>query len=243
MAWFFLKLKMLSLKNVCVCVNDERIVKDVSIDVKENELHVLMGPNGSGKSTLIYGIMGHPLFKVEGKIELDGKSIVGLKPNEIVESGLTAIFQYTPDLEGVRLRNFLWNIAKNKVKDSAEFSKLLDEYLQLLKLDRGILNRDFSGFSGGEKKKLELLQVLLINPRYLLIDEIDSGVDVDNLKIIASVVSYLKKSRGIILVTHYTRILDYLDVDYVHVYKKGQIIKSGDFSLAKVIEEKGYDSV
>jgi len=234
---------MLKLENVCVCANDKRIVKDVSFEIKENELHVLMGPNGSGKSTLIYGIMNHPLFKIEGKVLLDNKNIVGLKPNEIVKKGLTAIFQYTPDLEGVRLRNFLWNIAKDKVKDSAEFNSLMEQYLAMLNLKKDILHRDFTGFSGGERKKLELLQMLFLNPRYLLIDEIDSGVDVDNLKVIASLISRLKKGRGILLVTHYTRILNYLDVDFVHLYKDGRIVKSGDFSLAKEIEEKGYDSV
>ncbi len=237
---------MLRLENVCVSVNngsDERIVKDVSLNINKNELHVLMGPNGSGKSTLIYGIMGHPAFKVKGNILLNGRNLVGMKPDKIVKHGLAAVFQHTPDIEGIRLRNFLWNIAKNKVKDSAEFNALLDKYLNLLKLDKDILNRDFSGFSGGEKKKLELLQMLLLNPEYLFIDEIDSGIDVDNLKLIASIISYLRKYKSILLVTHYTRILEYLDVDYVHLYRNGRIVKSGGFSLAKIIEEKGYASV
>ena len=228
----------LRLLQINVYVDEKQIVNDFNLTIRQSELHVLMGPNGSGKSTLIYGILKHPRYRFEGKILLDDEDISKLSTDELANRGITATFQSPMDLEDIKLRQLLWNIAKKNM-NAKEFNDALNKFLQKLKFDSDILTR--GNFSGGEKKRIELLQMLFLKPKFLFVDEIDSGVDVDNLKLIAKIINELKANTGILLITHYSRILEYLDVDYVHLYNKGKIIKSGTKDFAYEIEKQGYE--
>lgn len=222
---------------------DRNIVNNVSLSIETGELDVIMGPNGSGKTTLIYGLLKHPYYDVSGKVLLDGENITDLDTSEISKRGITTIFQNPPDLEGIKLRTLLWNISKDYFENFKEYNDRLKELLLLLRFDETVLNRNLVGFSGGEKKRIELLQVLLMDPKFIIIDELDSGVDVDNLKLIKKILLKIKRNKGILLITHSTKFLSDLDVDVLHIYLKGRIIKSGGKELAAEIEAKGYDSI
>jgi Fe-S cluster assembly ATP-binding protein len=246
---------MIEIKNLHATVNGTEILKGINLTVKRGEVHAIMGPNGSGKSTLSKIIAGHPAYEVtSGEIhfEINGKmkNILELDPAERAKEGVFLGFQYPVEVPGVSNFTFLKESFNQICEhqgadklDDQEFLKLLREKLKILEMNEAFLERSVNeGFSGGEKKKNEILQMAILNPRLSLLDETDSGLDIDALKIVATGVNSLRsKFNATILVTHYQRLLDYIVPDYVHVLYKGQIIKSGDKSLALELEDKGYD--
>lgn len=246
---------MIEIKNLHATVNGTEILKGINLTVKKGEVHAIMGPNGSGKSTLSKIIAGHPAYEVtSGEIlfEINGKmkNILELDPAERAKEGIFLGFQYPVEVPGVSNFTFLKESFNQICEhqgadklDDQEFLKLLREKLKVLEMNEAFLERSVNeGFSGGEKKKNEILQMAILNPRLSLLDETDSGLDIDALKIVATGVNSLRsKFNATILVTHYQRLLDYIVPDYVHVLYKGQIIKSGDKSLALELEDKGYD--
>ena len=246
---------MIEIKNLHATVNGTEILKGINLTVKKGEVHAIMGPNGSGKSTLSKIIAGHPAYEVtSGEIfyEINGKmkNIQDLDPADRAKEGVFLGFQYPVEVPGVSNFTFLKESFNQvcehqgveKLND-ADFLKLLREKLKILEMNEAFLERSVNeGFSGGEKKKNEILQMAILSPRLSLLDETDSGLDIDALKIVAKGVNSLRsKFNATILVTHYQRLLDYIVPDHVHVLYKGQIIKSGDKSLALELEEKGYD--
>jgi len=208
-----------------------------------------MGPNGSGKTTLSNVLMGHPKYKItKGKILLNRKNISKLPVNKRAELGLFLSFQQPQEIEGVNVLKFLkqaYNSIKKKQLMTFEFQDLLDEKAELLKIDQDFLERQINrGFSGGEKKKLEILQLLTLDPKLAILDETDSGLDIDALKIVSKgIKKFMKKDKSVIIITHHQKILDYIKPDKVYILKKGQIIKEGKKSLIKEIEKKGYNSL
>jgi Fe-S cluster assembly ATP-binding protein len=236
-------MKTLKTESLSVSTGGKKIVDSASLEIGQGELHVLMGPNGSGKSTLIFGIMKHPSYQVSGRVFLNNEDVSGLPTHELSKKGIAAVFQSPIDLPGIRLRHLLWNSSKHRFKSSKDFSQRVEELLSLLSLEKSILEREITGFSGGERKRIELLSALLVNPKFLLIDEIDSGLDVDSLKSVASILKSLKKDKGILLITHYTRILEFLDVDAVYLYDKGKILKQGGIELAGKINDSGFEPI
>lgn len=246
---------MIEIKNLTASVAGNEILKGINLTVKKGEVHAIMGPNGSGKSTLSKIIAGHPAYEVTGgevNYEINGKmvNILELDPSERAKEGIFLGFQYPIEVPGVSNITFLKESFNqicehqgiDKMSDE-EFLKHLREKLKLLEMNESFLDRSVNeGFSGGEKKKNEILQMAILNPRLSLLDETDSGLDIDALKIVAKGVNTLKsRFNATVLVTHYQRLLDYIVPDYVHVLYKGKIIKSGDKSLALELEEKGYD--
>lgn len=256
---------MLKISNLHVTVEGKQILKGFSLKVKPGEIHALMGPNGSGKSTLALSLMGHPGYqiqnlilensksegkKVQSSVELDGVDILDKAPNERAKMGFFLAFQSPLAVAGVPIASFL-RTARKAVKgngeklSSGEFNKLLIEKAKKLGLDKTFLKRSLNdGFSGGEKKKAEMLQALILEPKYAIFDEIDTGLDIDALKIVAKGIKELaEQGTGILLITHYQRILHHLKPDYVHVIIGGKIVESGDFKLAEKIEKEGYQSI
>jgi len=244
---------MLDIKNLHASILDTEILRGLSLSVKAGEVHAIMGPNGSGKSTLAQVVAGHADYVVtEGSVEFNGKDLLELEPEERAREGIFLGFQYPVEIPGVN-NAYLLKAAVNAKRahhgegemDAFEFLKLAKEKMALLGMDPKFLNRGVNeGFSGGEKKRNEILQMAMLEPSLAILDETDSGLDIDALKAVAEGVNALRSpERAIILVTHYQRLLDYIEPDFVHVLSAGRIVRSGDKSLALELEEKGYDWV
>ncbi len=245
----------LSIKNLRVSVEDKLILKEFSLEVKPGEIHAIMGPNGSGKSTMAYALAGHPKYEVEGgEVWMDGQNLLELAPDERARMGLFLAFQYPNAIPGISMANFL-RTAVNAVKGEkngngkkkgipiVEFRNMLMDKMKLLGIDKSFARRYLNeGFSGGEKKRAEVLQMALLEPKFAILDETDSGLDIDALRIVSEGVNSLTgPERGFIIITHYQRILNYIKPDFVHVMYDGKLIKSGGPELAEQLEEKGYD--
>ncbi|HLC48738.1 MAG TPA: Fe-S cluster assembly ATPase SufC [Candidatus Norongarragalinales archaeon] len=240
----------LELRDLYISVEGKEIVKGVSLTVKHGETHAIMGPNGSGKSTLSNAIMGHPKYKIEkGDILLNGQSIKDLAPDRRASLGVFLAFQYPQEIPGVSLAYFLRS-AYNSTHENGkkisvmDFHKMLQEKMKLLKMDPAFGDRYLNeGFSGGEKKRSEILQLAMLQPKFAILDETDSGLDIDALRIVAEGINAVsaKVGLGILLVTHYQRILRYIRPDHVHVMVGGKIVRSGGHALALELEEKGYE--
>jgi Fe-S cluster assembly ATP-binding protein len=244
---------MLDIKNLKAAIGDAEILRGVSLSVKPGEVHAIMGPNGSGKSTLAQVVAGHQDYEVTGgSITFNGADLLELEPEERAREGIFLGFQYPVEIPGVNNAYLLKAALNAKRKhqgldeiDAFEFLKLAKEKMSLLGMDPKFLNRGVNeGFSGGEKKRNEILQLAMLEPSLAILDETDSGLDIDALKAVAEGVNALRSpDRAIILVTHYQRLLDYIEPDEVHVLSDGRIVRSGDKSLALELEEKGYDWV
>jgi len=238
----------LEIKNLNVEINGKEILKDVSIKVKSGEIHALMGPNGTGKSTLAHSVMGNPRYKIKGgEIFLNGKKMNDLQIHERAREGIFLAFQEPVSVQGLRFINYLRTAYTSlHPEEKLEYKKFLDEVKELLNffgLDNSFIDRGLNdGLSGGEKKRMEALQMLILEPKFIILDEIDSGLDVDALRIVSKAIQKAKENgAGIIIITHYQRILDYIKPDFVHVLIDGKIAESGKGDLAKIIEERGYE--
>ena len=241
----------LEIANLHVSIGDKEIVKGLSLTIKSGEIHAVMGPNGTGKSTLSKAIAGHPDYTVTGgDILLDGKSILQMEPDERARAGLFLAFQYPSEIPGVSIANFLRaavqsHMGEGEELDATAYYKRLYQKMDLLKIDRKFTSRSVNeGFSGGEKKRCEILQMAMLEPKIAMMDETDSGLDIDALRIVSAGVNELRgPNLGVLLITHYQRLLNYIVPDQVHVMWDGRIVKSGDKSLALELESKGYDWV
>ena len=235
----------LIIKDLHISVEGVEVVKGVDLKVKDNEIVALMGPNGSGKSSLANVILGNPKYKVvKGEILYKEKNILELKPHERAKLGLFLSFQYPQEISGVTVFNFLrtaYNSLNGKKIPVLDFKKLLEEKMNLLKMDKNFMNRYLNeGFSGGEKKRAEILQLAVLNPSLAILDETDSGIDIDSLKIVSNGINNLKGRKSILLITHYNRILKYIKPDKVYVILNGKMVDEGNAALADEIEENGY---
>ena len=239
----------LELKNLHISVDAKEIIHGVSLIVPPGEVHAIMGPNGSGKSTLANTLMGHPKYQItKGKIKLDTLDITNLAPDKRARAGLFLSMQYPPEIPGVSIANFLRLSAgamRGQNQNPITFHKELNNQMKDLGIDPSFAGRHINlGFSGGERKRLEILQLLILNPTYAILDETDSGLDVDALKVVADGINrFRSKDHGILLITHYNRILEYVVPDVVHVMVAGKIAKSGGKELAKEIEKTGYSVI
>ena len=241
----------LEIKNLNVNIDDQPILKDFSLSIPKGEVHALMGPNGTGKSTLAKVIAGHEDYEVtSGSIELDGEAILGEEPDAISHAGLFLAFQYPLEIPGVSIANFIRAAKQSRLDegttlDAVAYYKELYEKMDALKIDRKVTSRSLNeGFSGGEKKRCEVLQMSMLEPKYCIMDETDSGLDIDALKIVSEGVNLMRGAdRGFLIITHYQRLLDYIVPDVVHVMFDGRIVHSGDAQLAQELEAKGYDWV
>lgn len=241
----------LEIKNLSVSIGDKQILKDFSLTVPKGEVHAIMGPNGTGKSTLAKALAGHPSYEVTGgEVLLDGVSILDQEPDARSRAGLFLAFQYPMEIPGVTIANFIRAALNARLPEGEELNapayyKALYEKMDLLKIDRKFTARSVNdGFSGGEKKRCEILQMAMLEPKYAVLDETDSGLDIDALKIVSEGVNSLRgPNLGALVITHYQRLLNYIVPDVVHVMYDGRIVKSGDKSLALELEEKGYDWV
>lgn len=241
---------MLSIKNLQASVNGTAVLKGIDLDIKPGEIHAIMGPNGSGKSTLSKILAGHPAYEITGgSITYFGQDMTPLSPSERAQAGVFLSFQYPVEIPGVANVSFLKSsvnsIRKAQGKepmDAMDFLSFIREKCKQLEIDESFLYRNVNeGFSGGEKKRNEILQLFALEPKLAILDETDSGLDIDALGVIAGGINAMRSpERGIIMVTHYQRLLNYVEPDYIHVLADGKIIKSGDKSLALVLEEKGY---
>lgn len=242
---------MLSIKNLCARIEENQILNGVDLNVKAGEVHAIMGPNGSGKSTLASVLAGREEFEVtDGTVEFLGKDLLELSPSDRAREGIFMAFQYPIEIPGVSTVNFM-KTAVNQVRgyrgqpplDAVSFLNLMKEKINLVEIDQSLLNRSLNeGFSGGEKKRNEIFQLAMLDPKLAILDETDSGLDIDALRIVANGVNKLRsKDKSIIIVTHYQRLLEYIIPDFVHVLYKGKIVKSGGKELALELEAKGYD--
>ena len=244
---------MLEIKNLHANIDSKEILKGINLKINKGEIHAIMGPNGSGKSTLAQVLAGREEYEVtEGEVIYDGKNLLDMKPEDRARAGIFLAFQYPVEIPGVSNTNLL-KTALNEIRkfrgeeelDAMEFLTLMKKKMQLVELDKTLINRSVNeGFSGGEKKKNEIFQMAVLEPKLAILDETDSGLDIDALKIVANGVNKLKNSENsTIVVTHYQRLLNYIIPDFVHVLYKGKIIKTGDKELALELEDKGYDWV
>ena len=237
------------IQDLHVSINEQPIVRGVNLEFAQGEVHAVMGPNGSGKSTLAKVIAGHPDYQVtQGDVSLDGESILGLEPDERARRGLFLAFQYPIEIPGVSNANFLRaaiqaRLPEGEELDAMEFYHRLYEKMDMLDMRREFTARSVNeGFSGGEKKRNEILQLAMLEPAFAILDETDSGLDIDALKVVANGVNKLRGPElGVLLITHYQRLLNYIVPDFVHVMSEGRIVRSGDKELALELESKGYD--
>lgn len=242
---------MLAIKNLCVNIDGKPIIKNFSLTINPGEIHALMGPNGAGKSTLGNALAGHPAYEItEGEIQFNGKNLLELEPEERAHAGLFLSFQYPIEIPGVSNLEFLraaYN-AKSKATGQPEmpleaFEKLLDAKMAAMEIKSEFKERNLNeGFSGGEKKRNEILQMAVLDPKLAILDETDSGLDIDAMRVVArSVLKLMNPEMGLLLITHYQRLLEYIKPDFVHVMLDGKIAQSGGPELALKLEEKGYD--
>ena len=238
--------KLLEIKDLCVNADEKEILKGINLEINKGEIHVVMGPNGSGKTTTANAILNNPVYtKTKGNILFEGKDITDLKTDEIARKGIFMSFQLPEEIPGVSVANFL-KYAKNKITGKPvkifEFRKELKKYMEELKMKPEYMERSLNvGFSGGEKKKNEILQMLVLDPKLAILDETDSGLDVDAIRTVSKGIEMFKnKKNAVLIITHNTKILHSLNVDYVHVLVDGKIVKTGSQDLAKEIEENGY---
>jgi Fe-S cluster assembly ATP-binding protein len=241
---------MLSIKNLKAKIDNKEILKGLNLKINAGEVHAIMGPNGSGKSTLSNILSGKKGYEIEGAVDFNNENLLNLETEERAHKGIFLAFQYPLEIPGVNTNTFL-KTSLNAIKkargekelDALEFLKLIKEKSKELKFDEKILSRQLNvGFSGGEKKKNEILQMSILNPKLSILDETDSGLDIDALRIVSKGVNSLRtKNNSFLIITHYQRLLDYIKPDFVHVLKNGQIIKSGGPELAMDLEKKGYE--
>jgi len=242
---------MLSIENLKAKIDEKEILKGLNLNIKPGEVHAIMGPNGSGKSTLSNILSGKKGYEVNGNIKFEGENLLELETEERAHKGIFLAFQYPLEIPGVNTNTFL-KTSINAIKkargekelDAIEFLKLIKQKSSELKFDQAILNRQLNvGFSGGEKKKNEILQMSILNPKLSILDETDSGLDIDALRIVSEGVNSLRnKDNSFLIITHYQRLVDYIQPDFVEVLKDGQIIKAGNFELAKELEKVGYEN-
>lgn len=233
-------------RDVHVWVADREVVKGVDLAVVPGEIHAIMGPNGSGKSSFANALMGHPAYTLEGQVELGGEDVSGLSPDEKARAGMFLAFQYPVAIPGVSVASFLraaLTAVRGREVPIREFRRELSTRMEELEMDPAFAGRYLNdGFSGGEKKRLEILQLLMLRPRFALLDETDSGLDIDALKVVsAGINAAAREDVGMVLVTHYQRLLDYVRPDIVHVLVDGRIVRSGGPELALELEARGYD--
>ena len=244
---------MLNIDNLQARIEEKEILKGISLNIKPGEIHAIMGPNGSGKSTLASVLAGRADYEVTGgSVEFMGKDLLEMSPEDRAKEGLFLAFQYPVEIPGVSTTNFIKTAVNEKRKyqgleplDAAQFLKTMKEKMKLVEIDQSLLSRSLNeGFSGGEKKRNEIFQMAMLEPKLAILDETDSGLDIDALRIVANGVNQLRsKDNAFLVVTHYQRLLDYIVPDYVHVLYKGRIVRSGTKELALELEEKGYDFI
>ena len=242
---------MLEVRNLHARIGDKEILKGIDLTIRDGETHAIMGPNGSGKSTLSAVLVGNPLYEVtEGEVIFNGKNLLEMKPEERAHEGLFLSFQYPVEIPGVSMTNFMKAAVNEKRKaqgleplSAGEFIKLMREKRQIVELDPKLTNRSVNeGFSGGEKKRNEIFQMAMLEPRLAILDETDSGLDVDAMRIVAEGVNKLRTAENCrIVITHYDRLLDMIRPDVVHILYDGRIVKTGGMELAQEIQKRGYD--
>jgi Fe-S cluster assembly ATP-binding protein len=244
---------MLTINNLQARIEEKEILKGINLDIKPGEIHAIMGPNGSGKSTLASVLAGRADYEVTGgSVQFNGKDLLELSPEDRAKEGLFLAFQYPVEIPGVSTTNFIKSAVNEKRKyqgldalDAAQFLRTMKEKMKLVEIDQSLLSRSLNeGFSGGEKKRNEIFQMAMLEPKLAILDETDSGLDIDALRIVANGVNQLRtKDNAFLIVTHYQRLLDYIVPDFVHVLYNGRIVKSGTKELAFELEEKGYDFI
>jgi Fe-S cluster assembly ATP-binding protein len=242
---------MLSIKNIHANVEGKEILKGINLEIKAGEVHAIMGPNGSGKSTLASVLAGREEYEVtEGEVNFLNKDLLELSPEDRAREGLFLAFQYPVEIPGVSTTNFIKAAVNEKRKyqgleplDAVAFLKIMKEKMKLVEIDQSLLSRSINeGFSGGEKKRNEIFQMAMLEPKLAILDETDSGLDIDALRIVANGINKLHNpDRAVLVITHYQRLLDYIQPDFVHVLYNGRIVKSGTKELALELEQKGYD--
>ncbi len=244
---------MLTINNLQARIEEKEILKGINLDIKPGEIHAIMGPNGSGKSTLASVLAGRADYEVTGgSVQFNGKDLLELSPEDRAKEGLFLAFQYPVEIPGVSTTNFIKSAVNEKRKyqgleslNAAQFLRTMKEKMKLVEIDQSLLSRSLNeGFSGGEKKRNEIFQMAMLEPKLAILDETDSGLDIDALRIVANGVNQLRsKDNAFLIVTHYQRLLDYIVPDFVHVLYNGRIVKSGTKELAFELEEKGYDFI
>ena len=236
----------LVIEGLHAAINGQEILHGINLSLNKGEVHAIMGPNGSGKSTLAYALMGHPTYEVtQGRVLFKGDDLLEMEPDERAKAGLFLAFQYPTSIPGINMGNFLRLAVRARFGEqkARQFRKLLTEKLQLLKMDRSFMRRYLNdGFSGGEKKRSEILQMALLEPEFAILDETDSGLDIDALRVVADGVNaQMSPDLGVLVITHYQRLLNYIEPDFVHVLLGGHLVRSGGPELALYLEEHGYD--
>ena len=241
----------LEIKDLHVSIDDKEILKGVNLSINTGEIHAIMGPNGTGKSTLSSAIMGHPSYEVtQGEVLLDGENILDMEVDERAKAGLFLAMQYPSEITGVTNADFMRSAINSQREEGQEinlmqFIKKLDKQMDFLDMDKDMAQRYLNeGFSGGEKKRNEILQLMMLQPKFAILDEIDSGLDIDALKVVSKGINEMRGEEfGSLIITHYQRLLNYITPDHVHVMYNGIVVKSGGAELAKRLEEEGYEWV